>query len=140
MGFDYHSLEPINNFLSVRKFRTKIVSSHSPNHNMFIAVPQGLIFFYMYIYFYIHIYIYMLRSFSMWLLISHKIRGRLCPVACGANMDLVLSKLEKDAFTVFTTFQNKYSKAKSRKSHIFTRSDNVLQINVGGNQPSSRKY
>ena len=46
-------------------------------------------------------------------------------------MDLVLSKLEKDAFTVFTTFQNKYSKAKSRNSHIFTRSVNVLHINVG---------
>ena len=31
-GFDYNSLELINSFLSGRKFRTKIVSSYSPNH------------------------------------------------------------------------------------------------------------
>ena len=46
-------------------------------------------------------------------------------------MDFVLSKLEKDAFTNFTSFQNKCLKTNSRKSHLLTRSDNVLYINVG---------
>ena len=55
-------------------------------------------------------------------------------------MGLVLSKLEKDAFTVFTSFQNKYLKANSRKSNLIRRSDNVLHINVEGDQLSSRKY
>ena len=47
-------------------------------------------------------------------------------------MDLVLRKFEKDVFTVFTSFQNKYLKTNSRKSHLLTRFDNVLHINVGG--------
>ena len=47
-------------------------------------------------------------------------------------MDLVLSKLEKDAFTVLISFQNKYMKTNSRKSHHLTRSDNVQDVNVGG--------
>ena len=55
-------------------------------------------------------------------------------------MDLVLSKLEKDAITVFTSFQDKYLKVNSRKSNLLRRSDNVLYINVWGNQPSSHKY
>ena len=46
-------------------------------------------------------------------------------------MDLVLSKLEKDASTVFISFQNKSLKANSRKSHFLTISDNVLHIKVG---------
>ena len=52
--------------------------------------------------------------------------------SCGVNIDLVLSKLEKDAFTVFTSFRNKYLKANSRKSHLLTRSGNVLHMHVGG--------
>ena len=44
----------------------------------------------------------------------------------------VVNKLEKDAFTVFTSFQGKYLKTNSRKSHLLTRSDNVLHINIGG--------
>ena len=40
--------------------------------------------------------------------------------ACEPNMDLVLSKLEKDASTVFTWFQNNYLKANSEKSHLLT--------------------
>ena len=39
-GFDYHSPEQINNFLSVRKSRKKIGSSY---HNLFIVVSQGSI-------------------------------------------------------------------------------------------------
>ena len=42
-----------------------------------------------------------------------------------------MSKLEKDAFTIFTLFQNK---ANSGKSNLLTTSDNVVHINVGGNQ------
>ena len=53
--------------------------------------------------------------------------------ACKPNIVLVLSKLEKDAFTIFTLFQNK---ANSGKSNLLTISDNVAHINVGGNQLS----
>ena len=45
-------------------------------------------------------------------------------------MDLVLCKLEKDNFAVFISFQNKYLKTNSRKSHLLTRSNNILHINV----------
>ena len=60
--------------------------------------------------------------------------------ACEPNMDLELSKLEKDTSTVFTWFQNNYLKANSGKSHLLTTSDNIQHINVGGNQLSSSKY
>ena len=77
----------------------------------------------------------------MRLLIEHKLRGRPYPLACGGNMDLVLSKLKKEASTNFTSFQNKYLKANSRKSHLLTRSYNALHVNVGrGDQLNSRKY
>ena len=46
--------------------------------------------------------------------------------------NLVLSKLEKDFFVRFTSFQNKYFKSNTRKSHLLTRSDSVLPINNGG--------
>ena len=54
------------------------------------------------------------------------------PFACGANIDVVLTKLEKGTFIVFISFQNKYLKANSRKSYVLTRSGNVLHIIVGG--------
>ena len=60
--------------------------------------------------------------------------------ACEPNMDLELSKLEKDTSTVFTWFQNNYLKANSGKSHLLTTSDNIQHINVGVNQLSSSKY
>ena len=50
-----------------------------------------------------------------------------------------MSKLEKDTSTVFTWFQNNYLKANSGKSHLLTTSDNIQDINVGGNQLSSSK-
>ena len=60
--------------------------------------------------------------------------------ACEPNMDLVLSKLEKDTSAIFTWFQNNYLKPNGRKSHLLTTFDNVLHINVGLNQLSSSKY
>ena len=56
------------------------------------------------------------------------------------NMDLILSKLEKDTSTVFTWFQSNYLKANSRKPHLLTTSDYVQHINFGGNQLSGSKY
>ena len=56
------------------------------------------------------------------------------------NMDLVLSKPEKDTSTVFTWFQNNYLKTNDGKSHLLTTSDSVLHISTGGNQLSSSKY
>ena len=47
-------------------------------------------------------------------------------------MDFVLIKPSKDVFIVFTLFQNKYLKLSSRKSHLLTRSGNVLHISVEG--------
>ena len=55
-------------------------------------------------------------------------------------MDLVLSKLEKDAFTVFKLFQNKYLKVNSKKPCPLTRPHNFLHIDVGRGQLSNRKY
>ena len=70
-----------------------------------------------------------MRDFlSMKLLIKHKLRGRLFPFTCRANMDFVVSsKLEKDAFIAVTSFYSKYL-----NTNLLTRSDNVLHINVGG--------
>ena len=62
---------------------------------------------------------------------------------CEPNIDLVLSKLEKKNFTVFTMLQNNYLKANCEMSHLLTICDNILYVNVGGgedNQLSSRKY
>ena len=56
-------------------------------------------------------------------------------------MEIVMSELEKDVvFTVFTRFQSNYLKANSGKSHLLTTSDNVLDINVKGNQLNSSKH
>ena len=49
---------------------------------------------------------------------------------CEPDMDLVLSKLEKDTSTVFQWFQNNYLEANSGKSHLLTASDNIQDINV----------
>ena len=56
---------------------------------------------------------------------------------CEPNMDLILSKLEKDTPTVFTWFQNNYLKANSGKSHLLTTPDNIQHIR---NHLSSSKY
>ena len=60
--------------------------------------------------------------------------------ACEPNMDLVLSKREKNTSTVFTCFQNNYLNANSRKSHLLATSNNIQHINAGGNQVSCSKY
>ena len=134
-GFDYNSLKLINSFLSGRKFRTKIGSSYSPYLDLLVGVPQGsilgpLLF-----------NIYMCDLFLCDCetnIINYADDTTL--YACEPNMDLVLSKLEKDTSTVFTWFQNNYLKANSGKSHLLTTSDNIQHINVGGNQLSSSKY
>ena len=133
-GFDYNSLKLINSFLSGRKFRAKIGSSYSPYLDLLVGVPQGsilgpLLF-----------NIYMCDLFLCDCetnIINYADDAIL--YACELNMDLVLSKLEKDTSTVFTWFQNNYLKANSRKSHLLTTSDNIQYINVEGNQPSSSK-
>ena len=52
--------------------------------------------------------------------------------ACEPNINLVLSKLEKDTSTVFIWFKNNYLKANSGKLHLITKSDYIQYINVGG--------
>ena len=47
-------------------------------------------------------------------------------------MDAVLSTLEKDAFKVFTSFQNKCLKVNSGKPHLLTRPKNILHIDIAG--------
>ena len=39
-GFDYNSMELISSFPNDRKFRTKIGSSYSSNHDLFMGVTQ----------------------------------------------------------------------------------------------------
>ena len=51
---------------------------------------------------------------------------------CEPNMDLVLSKLEKDASAVSTWYQNNYLKANRAKSYLLGTSDNVPHINIMG--------
>ena len=59
---------------------------------------------------------------------------------CEPNMDLVLGKLGKDISTDFTWFQNNYLKADSGNFFLGISSNNVLDVNVGGNQLSICKY
>ena len=133
-GFDYNSQKLINSFLSGRKFKTKICSSYSPYLDLLVGVPQGsilgpLLF-----------NIYMCDLFLCDYetnIIDYTDDTTL--YVCESNMDLVLSKLEKDTSTVFTWFQNNYLKANSGKSHLLTTSNNIQHINVEGNQLSSSK-
>ena len=134
-AFNYILLKLINSFLSGRKFRMKIGSSYSPYLDLLVGVPQGSIFGPLLF------YIYMCDLFLCdceTIIINYVDDTTL--YACEPNMDLVLSKLEKDTSTVFKWFQNNYLKANSGKSHLLTTSDNIQHINVGGNQLSSSNY
>ena len=112
-GFDYNSLILINSFLSGRKFRTKIGSSYSPYHDLLVGVPQGTILDFLLFNMYM-CYLFLCNCESN--IINYADDTTL--YTCEPNMDLVLSKLEKDAFTVFTWFQKNYLKANSGKSHL----------------------
>ena len=57
-----------------------------------------------------------------------------------ANMDLALSKLEKDTSAIFTWFQNNYLKTNSGKLYLLATSGDLLHIYVGRNRLSSIKY
>ena len=119
----------INSFLSGRKFRTKIGSYYwwgflkYQSWEFCILLDTCVIFLY-----------------TITILNIVNSAGDTTLYAYEPNMDLVLSKLEKDTSTVFTWFQNNYLKANSGKSHLLTTSDNIQHINIGGNQLSSSKY
>ena len=157
--FDCNSLELINGFLS--SFRTKISFSYCPNHDLFMFLKDQfrVLFFYKKVH--VQSFSMRLLTLSwrrplsysnqlidLWIksmdwflydnglrlwksLYNINLRGRLYPFTCAANMKLVLSKLETGTFKVFTLFEQKSLKTSSRKSHLLTRSDNVLYINVG---------
>ena len=133
--FDYNSLKRINSFHSGRKFGTKRGSSYSPYLNILMGVPQGpilgpLLF---------NIYMYDLLQRDCESNIINYPDGTIL-YACKPNIELVLSKLEKDTSAVFTWFQNNYLKANSRKSHLLITSDYIQHINVGEDHLSSSKY
>ena len=118
--FDYNSIKLVNGFLSGRKFRMKTCFSYSSYFDLLVGVPQRS-----------------LKDQSIFFLcdcesniINHVDDTTL--YACELNMDLVLSKLEKDTSTVFTWIQNNYLKTNIGKSHLLTTSDNVWHINVCG--------
>ena len=100
--FDYNSLKLINSFLSGRKFRTKLASSYSLYLDLLVGVPQGSM----------GPILFNIYMFDLFLcdcpsnIINYADDTTL--YAWGLNMDLVLSKPEKDTSTVFTSFQNNY--------------------------------
>ena len=126
-GFNYNSLKLINSFLRGRKFKTQIGSSYSPYLHLLVSVPQGSI---------LGPLLFNICMCDLFLCdcetnIINCADGTTL-YACEPNMDLVLSKFEKDTSTVFPWFQNNYLKANSVKSHLLTTSDNIQHINVGG--------
>ena len=126
-GFNYNSLKLINSFLNGRTFRTKISSPYSSYLDLLVGVPQrsilGPLLFNIYM-------CDLLLCDSETNIINYADDTTF--YACEPNIELVLSKLEKDTSTVFIWFQNNYLKAKSGKSHLLTASDNVQHINIGG--------
>ena len=120
-GFDYNQLKLINSFLSDGKFRTQIVSFYNPclNLDLLAGVYQGSIQSTLIL------NIYICNIFQC----NCKSNIDTTFYVCERKTDLVLSKLEKGAFTVFTQFQNNYLKANSQKSHLLSTSDNVGQAN-----------
>ena len=96
-GFDYNSLKLINSFLSGRKFKTRIGSSYSLYLDLLVGVPQGSILGPLF--FNIYMFDLFLRDCES-NIINYADDTTLH--ACQPNMDLVLSKLEKDTSIVFT--------------------------------------
>ena len=99
-GFDNNSLKLINSFLSERKFiKKKIGSSYSPYLGLLVGIPQGSILGPLL--FKIHICDLSLCDCKS-NIINYVEDTTLH--ASEPDMDLVLSKLEKDTSKVFTWF------------------------------------
>ena len=97
---DYDFLKLINSFLSSRKFRSEIGSSYSPYVNLLVEVSQGL--FLILLLLNIHTCDFSLCRYES------KIMDGTTLYASELDMDLVLCKLGKDAFTIFTWFEKNY--------------------------------
>ena len=126
-GFHYNSLKLINSFLGDRKFKMKIGSYYSPYLDLLVGIPQGTI---------LGSLLFNIHMCNLFLcdcqsnIINYPNETTL--YACEPNIDVVLSKLERDTSKCFTWFQDNYLKANSGKSYLLTTSDNVQHINVGG--------
>ena len=133
-GFDFNSMKLIASFLSGKKFSMKIHLDYldyiPPYLNLIVGVPQELILSPLLF----KIYMYDLFLCDCESNIINYVDNTTLYV-CETNMDLILSKLEKDPFTAFTWFQNNYLKANSGKSHLLITFDNILHVNVGGINP-----
>ena len=125
-GFHYNSLKLINSFLGDRKFNMKTGSYYSLYLDLLVEIPQGTILGSLL--FNIH----MCNLFLCDCQSNINYPNETTLYACEPNMDVVLSKLERDTSKFFTWFQDNYLKANSGKSYLLTTSDNVQHINVGG--------
>ena len=133
-GFDFNSMKLIASFLSGKKISMKIHLDYlnyiPPYLNLIVSVPQELI---------LSPLLFKIYMCDLFLcdcesnIINYVDNTTL--YVCEPNMDLILSKLEKDPFTAFTWFQNNYLKANSGKSHLLITFDNILHVNVGGINP-----
>ena len=89
-GFDYNSLKLINSFLSDRKFRTKIGCSYRSYPDLLVGVPQGSI---------LGLLLFNINMCDLFLCgyeSNFIYADDTTLYACEPNMNLVLSKLEKE--------------------------------------------
>ena len=57
----------------------------------------------------------------------------------NVNLIEAQTKIETESLEVFECFQNNYLKVNSTRPHVMLTTDNIVQVNVGGNIISNEK-